>query len=262
MAKRLGIKAKLRSEVGGRRPHRIRAHGRVPAVLYGGGKAEALELNGREIAEALHGASSDSVLVDLTVEGEGGAVTKKMALIREVQHDPLKDTIEHVDFHQVEENKKLRVDVPVHELGEAVGVRTGGGILDHALRTLRVECLPKDLPDRIDVDVSALEVGQSIHVSEVKLPAGVTVLNAKELPVFMVLLPTVEEEPAAGTAAAATEPEVIREKKEGEEGEGAGDKKDAGKTDAKAAKTEPKKDSKEPAKAEAKEGAKKEPAKK
>ena len=160
MAKRLGIKAKLRSEIGGRRPHRIRANGRVPAVLYGSGKSEALELNGREIAEALHGASSDSVLVDLTVEGEGGAVTKKMALIREVQHDPLKDTIEHVDFHQVEENKKLRVDVPVHEVGEAVGVRTGGGILDHALRTLRVECLPKDLPDRIDVDVSALEVGR------------------------------------------------------------------------------------------------------
>ncbi|MEY2851341.1 MAG: ribosomal protein [Verrucomicrobiota bacterium] len=246
MAKRLGIKAKLRSEIGGRRPHRIRANGRVPAVLYGSGKAEALELNGREIAEALLGASSDSVLVDLTVEGEGGAVTKKMALIREVQHDPLKDTIEHVDFHQVEENKKLRVDVPVHEVGEAVGVRTGGGILDHALRTLRVECLPKDLPDRIDVDVSALEVGQSIQVSEVKLPTGVTVLNAKELPVFMVLLPTVEEEPVAGAAAAATEPEVIREKKDGEEGETAGEKKDA----------------KEPAKAEAKEGAKKEPAKK
>jgi large subunit ribosomal protein L25 len=246
VAKRLGIKAKLRSEIGGRRPHRIRANGRVPAVLYGSGKAEALELNGREIAEALLGASSDSVLVDLTVEGEGGAVTKKMALIREVQHDPLKDTIEHVDFHQVEENKKLRVDVPVHEVGEAVGVRTGGGILDHALRTLRVECLPKDLPDRIDVDVSALEVGQSIQVGEVKLPTGVTVLNAKELPVFMVLLPTVEEEPVAGAAAAATEPEVIREKKDGEEGETAGEKKDA----------------KEPAKAEAKEGAKKEPAKK
>jgi large subunit ribosomal protein L25 len=177
-----------------------------------------------------------------------------MALIREVQHDPLKDTIEHVDFHQVEENKKLRVDVPVHEVGEAVGVRTGGGILDHALRTLRVECLPKDLPDRIDVDVSALEVGQSIQVSEVKLPTGVTVLNAKELPVFMVLLPTVEEEPVAGAAAAATEPEVIREKKDGEEGEAAGEKKDG--------KAEAKKDAKEPAKAEAKEGAKKEPAKK
>ncbi|NCX12163.1 MAG: hypothetical protein EBW73_04955 [Betaproteobacteria bacterium] len=73
-----------------------------------------------------------------------------------------------------------------------------------------MECLPKDLPDRIDVDVSALEVGQAIHVSEVKLPAGVSVLNAKELPVFMVLMPTVEEEPAPGTAAAATEPEVIR----------------------------------------------------
>jgi large subunit ribosomal protein L25 len=115
-------------------------------VLYGSGKSEALELNGREIAEALHGASSDSVLVDLTVEGEGGAVTKKMALIREVQHDPLKDTIEHVDFHQVEENKKLRVDVPVHEVGEAVGVRTGGGILDHALRPCGWSACPRICP--------------------------------------------------------------------------------------------------------------------
>ena len=249
MSKRLGIKAKVRSEIGGRRPRRIRASGRVPAILYGSGTAQALELNGREIAEALHGSSSESVLVDLMVEAEGGATTKKMALIREVQHDPLRDTIEHVDFHQVEENKKLRVEVPVHEIGEAVGVRTGGGILDHALRALRVECLPKDLPERIDVDVSALEVGQAIHVGEVKLPAGVTVLNAKELPVFMVLLPTVEEEVKPGAEGAPTEPEVIREKKdvEGEAG-AAPEKKDAAK--------------KEAPKAEAKEGAKKEPAKK
>ena len=249
MSKRLGIKAKVRSEIGGRRPRRIRASGRVPAILYGSGTAQALELNGREIAEALHGSSSESVLVDLMVETEGGTTTKKMALIREVQHDPLRDTIEHVDFHQVEENKKLRVEVPVHEIGEAVGVRTGGGILDHALRALRVECLPKDLPDRIDVDVSALEVGQAIHVGEVKLPAGVTVLNAKELPVFMVLLPTVEEEVKPGAEGAPTEPEVIREKKdvEGEAG-AAPEKKDAAK--------------KEAPKAEAKEGAKKEPAKK
>lgn len=249
MSKRLGIKAKVRSEIGGRRPRRIRASGRVPAILYGSGTAQALELNGREIAEALHGSSSESVLVDLTVEAEGGTTTKKMALIREVQHDPLRDTIEHVDFHQVEENKKLRVEVPVHEIGEAVGVRTGGGILDHALRSLRVECLPKDLPERIDVDVSALEVGQAIHVGEVKLPAGVTVLNAKELPVFMVLLPTVEEEVKPAAEGAPTEPEVIREKKD-VEGEAAAtpDKKDAAK--------------KEAPKAEAKEGAKKEPAKK
>ena len=249
MSKRLGIKAKVRSEIGGLRPRRIRASGRVPAILYGSGTAQALELNGREIAEALHGSSSESVLVDLMVETEGGTTTKKMALIREVQHDPLRDTIEHVDFHQVEENKKLRVEVPVHEIGEAVGVRTGGGILDHALRALRVECLPKDLPERIDVDVSALEVGQAIHVGEVKLPAGVTVLNAKELPVFMVLLPTVEEEVKPGAEGAPTEPEVIREKKdvEGEAG-AAPEKKDAAK--------------KEAPKAEAKEGAKKEPAKK
>ena len=249
MSKRLGIKAKVRSEIGGRRPRRIRASGRVPAILYGSGTAQALELNGREIAEALHGSSSESVLVDLMVETEGGTTTKKMALIREVQHDPLRDTIEHVDFHQVEENKKLRVEVPVHEIGEAVGVRTGGGILDHALRALRVECLPKDLPERIDVDVSALEVGQAIHVGEVKLPTGVTVLNAKELPVFMVLLPTVEAEVNPGAKGDSTEPEVIREKKdvEGEAG-AAPEKKDAAK--------------KEAPKAEAKEGAKKEPAKK
>ena len=111
---------------------------------------------------------------------------------------------------------------------------------------------PKDLPERIDVDVSALEVGQSIHVGEVKLPAGVTVLNAKELPVFMVLLPTVEEEVKPAAEGAATEPEVIREKKDTEGEAGAGAEKKDGKDAAK----------KEAPKAEAKEGAKKEPAKK
>lgn len=252
MSKRLGIKAKIRSEIGGRRPRQVRASGRVPAVLYGAGKSQSLELNGREIAEALHGASSESVLVDLMVEGEGGNVSKKMALIREVQHDPLRDTIEHVDFHEIEESKKLRVEVPVHEIGEPVGVRTGGGILDHALRTIRVECLPKDLPERIDVDVNSLEVGQSIHIGELKLPAGVVALNAKELPVFMVLMPTVEEVAVAAVPGAPTEPEVLREKKDAEGEAGAapekGEKKEAGKA--------------EPKKEAAKEGAKKEPAKK
>ncbi len=255
MAKRLGIKAKVRVEIGGRRPRRIRKNGRVPAIIYGGGTSQVLELNGREIAEALHRASSENVLVDLTIEGEGGATTQKMALIREVQHHPLRDTIEHIDFYQIEENKKLRVEVPVHELGESIGVRTGGGILDHALRTLRVECLPKDLPERIDVDVSAMEIGQAIHVGEVKLPEGVTVLNTKELPVFMVLLPKVEEEPTPGAVEVATEPEVIRQKKDVEGEEGAipekGDKKEPAKAD-----------KKEAGKPEAKEGAKKEPAKK
>src|SRR5262249_17398772 len=121
----------------------------------------------------------------------------------------------HVDFHAVSADEVIHSEVPLEPVGIANGVKNMGGLLEQSLRSLAIECLPRDLPDVIKVDVSALDIGNSIHVREIQLPSGVTTKVQQDLTVFSVLAPTVEEEPAAAaTAEAAAGPEVIREKKE------------------------------------------------
>lgn len=211
MAKTVLLKAQKRNGIGRTAVKSLRAGGRVPAVIYGKRQSEALSLDSKELLDVLHHSTSENVLVDLEVISDS-KTEKRLALIQDVQHHPLKDYIVHIDLHEIAQDEKLHTEVPVQEVGEPVGVKTGGGLLEAALRHLRVECLPKDLPEIITVDVSHLNVGQAVHVGEIALPAGVTVLNHKDLPVFIVHAPAVEEEVKPGTAEI-TQPEVIKEKK-------------------------------------------------
>ena len=202
---------------------RLRAAGRVPAIIYGRqAKPQNLEVNAKELEELLHHSASENVLVDLSVESD--ARPKRLALVQEIQHHPLEGDMLHVDFHEVAENEKVIVHVPLETIGEAVGVKTGGGVLEHVLFKLKVRSLPKDLPEQIVVDVGHLELGKAIHLGEIKAPAGVEILGDKNIPVVAVALPRSEEEEAAATATAeavaAGDVEMIKEKKEeGEEGE-------------------------------------------
>lgn len=241
MANRVQLKVAHRMGIGSTAAKKTRQAGKVPAVLYGIGAPIGLEINGREIVTILNTTHSDHMLVDLEVQTKDGAVQKKMAIVQDLQIDPLKDKLLHVDFHEISESSKLHVEVAVHAVGEPVGVRSQGGVLDHLIHKLRVSCLPKDLPNSIEVDVDALELNQAIHVGELKLPAGVTPLVAKDLAVFMVHAPRVVEETAVATTEV-TEPEVLKEKKPAE-GEEKADAKADSKADAKA-KPEGKKDSK------------------
>jgi len=132
-----------------------------------------------------------------------------------VQHDALKGHVLHVDFHAVKADEKLHAEIPVVTAGEPAGVKNFGGILEISMHAIEVECLPKDLPDLITIDVSALNVGDGIHVKDIQFPAGVTSRVDGDLTVVRVAAPTVEAEPApAADAAAAAGPEVIKEKKE------------------------------------------------
>jgi len=166
---------------------------------------------------------------------------KRLALVQEVQHHPLSGKVLHVDFHEVSATEKVTVMVPVETTGEAVGVKTGGGVLEHVLFKLKVRALPKDLPEQILVDVTSLEVGKSIHVGEIKPVEGVEILGNKSTPVISVAMPKTEVEEVAATEAGATagDVEMIKEKKEdGTEGAASakGDAKAApAKGDAKAA---------------------------
>jgi len=199
----------------------LRVTGRVPAVIYGRKiRPQNLEVTLTDIEDLIHHSVSETILVDLTVEGE--AKSRRLALVQEVQHHPLSRKVLHVDFHEVAENEKVTVTVPVETTGEAAGVKTAGGVLEHVLFKIKVRALPKDLPEVITVDVTPLEIGQSIHLGEIPLPPGVEVIGDRKVPVISVAAPITEAQEAAALEAATTplaEPEVLKEKKE----EGAGE---------------------------------------
>ncbi len=192
---------------------KLRSEGRIPAVIYGRQvKPENLEVIARDVENLMKHAVSENLLVDLSVQEN--ARPKRLALVQEVQHHALNGKVLHVDFHEVAENEKVTIMVPVETEGEAVGVKTNGGVLEHVLFKIKARALPKDLPEVITVDVSHLDIGQAIHLGEIKVPEGVELIGDKNIPVISVAAPRTEEEEAAEAAGTAGEVEMIKEKKE------------------------------------------------
>ena len=210
MAKQVKLTATRRTAIGRSAVRKLKAEGAVPAVIYGGKtEPQALQIGKREISSILSHASGENVLVEIEIDGE----SSRTALLQEVQHSPLGGDILHVDFHAISMDEMIEADVPLEPTGIAEGVKTFGGLLEQNIRSLEIECLPKDLPDVISVDVSKLNIGDSIHVRDLPLPEGVTTRVQPDLTAFSVVAPTVEVEPVAG-AEAPTAPEVITAKKE------------------------------------------------
>jgi len=198
---------------------KLRATGRVPAVIYGRSKQpQNLEVNTKELDNLIHHSVSENLLVDLAIKDD--ARPKRLALVQEVQHHALNGQVLHIDFHEVAEDEKVTIMVPVETLGEAVGVKTGGGVLEHVLFKLKVRALPKDLPEFIQVDVSKLEIGQSVHIGDIQPPPGTEILGEKHISVIAVAEPITEAQEAAEAEAAAVaapgEVEMIKEKKDEE----------------------------------------------
>jgi len=194
---------------------KVRSNGRIPAIIYGRhNKPQNLEIASRDLENVIHTAHSEILLVDLSVEKSSG---KRLALVRDIQHHPLSGKMLHVDFQEVAENEKVTAMVPVETEGEAEGVKTGGGVLEHVLFKIKVRATPKDLPEQILIDVSKLQIGQSIHVGEIQPPQGVEIIGHKEAPVVACAAPISEAQEAAALEAgttAAGEPEMLKEKKE------------------------------------------------
>jgi large subunit ribosomal protein L25 len=214
MAKQVKLTAEPRTAIGRSAVRKLKASGSVPAVVYGSkDKPEPLQVSKRDINALLSHAAGENILVELEIAGKS-----RLALVQEVQHAPLGGAVLHIDFHAVSQDEVIQADVPLEPTGTATGVKNMGGLLEQNLRTLAIECLPRDLPDVIRVDVSALSIGDAIHVREIELPSGVTTRIQPDLTAFSVLAPTVEEEPVAAATEAAAGPEVIREKKEEPEG--------------------------------------------
>ena len=210
MAKQVKLTAERRTATGRSAVRKLKATGAVPAVIYGAkDKPETLQVSRRDINAMLSHAAGENILVELEVGGKS-----RLALVQEVQHAPVGGAILHIDFHAVSVDEMIQADVPLEPMGTANGVKNMGGLLEQNLRALAIECLPRDLPDILRVDVSALNIGDAIHVREIPLPPGVTTRVQPDLTAFSVLAPTVEEEPVAAAVEAPTGPEVIREKKE------------------------------------------------
>jgi large subunit ribosomal protein L25 len=213
--KSLTLKAEPRTATRRKGSKALRAAGSIPANIYGKSiSPQNLQVDAEAFSDLIHSAHSEIVLVDLEVAGDAKA---RLALVQDVQHHPLSGEVLHVDFHEVKPDEMITIRIPVEATGEAEGVKTGGGTLEHVLQKVRVTALPKDLPEQIVVDVSALAVGQAIQIGQIQAPAGVTILGDKHLRVFAVAAPVTEAEAAPAAAAEGAEakqPEMIKEKKE------------------------------------------------
>jgi large subunit ribosomal protein L25 len=190
-----------RASIGKGAARKLRAAGRIPAVLYGQGKASVpLTIDPRALEKVLRSGGANALL-DLTVEGRP-ELGSPVALVKELQRHPIRGTIVHADLYQVDLTRTVEVEVPVHLIGKAKGLDFGG-ILEHSLREIALECLPRSIPAAIEVDITNMELGDVIHVRDLVLPAGVSLLTDPDLGVVHVALPAAEETPVAPTAEAA-----------------------------------------------------------
>jgi large subunit ribosomal protein L25 len=219
------LKAAVRDNAGKGAARTLRGSGQIPGIIYGHKRQpQALSINGRDLDKLLSTISAESTVIELDLGG-----TTSRTLIREIQRHPFKKQILHVDFQELVAGEKVIVSIPIVLTGVPEGVRLGGGILDQTMRELEIKVDPADIPNHVEADVNPLLIGSSLHVRDLKIPAGVEVMDDMDASVCVVGAPRAVIEAAATTEAvdATAEPEVIgKAKEEGEaEGEPAEEKK-------------------------------------
>jgi len=209
------LDAQPRAEIGKSKVKDLRKEGFIPAVVYSEGKESLpIKVSHRQLLQLVHQHRLESAVINLKVKDDKKQKARS-CLIKEIQYDPVSDDIVHVDFNQISLTKVIKINVPVVAKGEPVGVKQEGGSLEHILWEIEVECLPTDIPKEIEVDVSPLKMGDTIHIKDITFPANVKVLNNPEAIVLSVAAPIKEEVPVAPVEGEEKqEPEVIKEKKE------------------------------------------------
>ena len=223
------LNATVRQEKGKQAVNRLRRAGIVPGIVYHRGEeAVSIALAKKDLNHIVQTAGGENVLINLTIEKE--KKKSRSVIIKEIQQDPVKRNILHVDFNEISLTEQIIVEVEVVGVGESIGVKQEGGVLDHPLRMLRIQCLPTDIPKHIDVDISNLKLNGSIHVRDLVgngrdhslHPDKIKIMNDPELVLFQVKLHV--EEKVEEVAATAPELEVTREKKEEEAPKGGAEK--------------------------------------
>jgi large subunit ribosomal protein L25 len=218
MAQQANLTVSSRTTSGKGAARTLRREGKVPAVIYGHGRAaESVSVETAALKKMLVGISAATTIVDVTVDNRAPV----KALIREIQRDSLRPAeIIHVDLYEVRSDEEITLEVPIRLIGIPDGVRNFGGVLDHVLRELEIEVLPADIPEHVDLDVTALTIGHSLFVRDLQVPKA-KVLNDPDTPICTVVAPRAEEAPvaAAPEEPAVAEPELIRKPKAEAEGE-------------------------------------------
>jgi large subunit ribosomal protein L25 len=204
----VALAAQSRTETGKGVARSLRRQALIPAVFYGPDVDPVpLILQSRDLEKLITTGAGENILIDLNIE-DGKSTQSHRAMIKEIQVDPVKQNIMHVDLYAISMDKKISVEVPITLTGTAVGVSEEGGILQQVSRTLEISCLPDRIPESFELEVTALAIGDSLHVSDLEIPEGVDVLVEDELTIASVVPPTKVEE---------IEPEVLEEEEEGEE---------------------------------------------
>ncbi|HEX6172743.1 MAG TPA: 50S ribosomal protein L25 [Candidatus Binatia bacterium] len=195
----LDIEVDAREPGSKRQARRLRREGKIPAVLYGP-KVQplALELNRKEFSNRVAGLEGSHLV---RLKSASTALADKVALVKEMQYHPITGDVIHADFYEVDLTARIEVSVPLHFIGKGAGV-VRGGILQPIVREIQVECLPLDIPQFFNVDVSALDIGDSVHIEDLPMPEGVTAVYDSNFALVTIATPTVEEEPTAATATA------------------------------------------------------------
>ncbi len=213
---RISINAKYRDGLGKEKSAKYRQEGLIPGVIYGHGEdTKHVLFDGRNLSNIIARLESESTLFSIDL-GEGEPL---LCVIKEVQRDKIKRNIIHIDFQHLHAGEKITLHVPVVPVGTAIGVKEGG-LLEVVHRELEIRCLPKNIPEHIEINIENLKVGDSIHIGEIELPEGVEIMEDPEIPVITIMAPkkhaAVEETEETAVEEEAKEPEVIKEKKEEE----------------------------------------------
>ncbi|MFH1867605.1 MAG: 50S ribosomal protein L25 [Candidatus Omnitrophota bacterium] len=217
------LNADIREGVGKEASKKLKLKGIFPAVVYKKGKdALSLQVDSRSFDHIIHTSAGENVLITLKIKpkAEGAKPVKdKTVIIKEIQYHPTSGDILHVDFNEISLTERITVKVPIEPKGVPEGVKADGGVLDHPMKELEIECLPTEIPEKIDVHVETLKIGDSLKVKDLSIPSNVKVLSDLEQTVVSVMPPQVEKPAEELAEEAVAEPEVIREKKpEAEEG--------------------------------------------
>ncbi|MBU1702379.1 MAG: 50S ribosomal protein L25 [Candidatus Eisenbacteria bacterium] len=214
--KSVTLDASIRSETGKGPARRMRSGGEVPAIIYGGELPLMISVSSRELESVLRRGEGSSLVVELQLKDEGGRSIQ--TLIKDVQRNPIHSRLVHADFQELMAGRRLQLSVPIHLTGLSIGVKDQAGVQDHVLRVLEIECLPINIPSYLEVDVSALEKGQALHVRDIVPPEGVFIRHAAEAVVVTITGQRIEEKTVAeaeAEAAAAEEAAVVEAADEG-----------------------------------------------
>ncbi len=220
------LEADVRSEIGKSKVKALKTAGFIPAVVYSQGKESIpIKLSRHEFLTLIHHQRLENAIISLKIKGDLKKASRS-CMIKEMQHDPVAGDIRHIDLNEISLTKAIKVNVPVVTIGESTGVKQDGGALEYILREIEIECLPTAIPKNIEVDISALKIGDSVHVKDIKFSADIKVLSDQESVVLAIAAPMKEEVAVPVEGEEKVEPEVIKEKKVEPAAESAGEEKE------------------------------------